>query len=657
MLRPVKIFVLVAVLSCWITVSSHAEKSSLAIFNFRPTNIEAMGYNGDILYALISALGMEGSVELMPRRVMEELLFQAGLTQSDNPDTAQKAGKVLGTNFVLYGQVTKKGSNIHSKMYLMDIQNRRIIRDWALVFSGREAILDQIPKFARELIETIENRKQYSAPVSEKQAALVDIRNLKARSKGKVVELSWEFDPSQPIGAFNVYRSENSGGPYQLLGNVTRNIYEDTSIKRGRTYYYRIGILLHSGMENKSKNTAEIRNAGEKLPYPPLIISNKGHIRRTEIKFVPSLQNDQEGFRIKYYEIMRKKNPDDQWVKIRTLDSSKKSEYEISFVTEDKNLEDGKTYIYSIVSVDSRKRRSPFSDQFQIQTVQRPVLVLDRDGLLRKNMFRWQAMSNVEGYFLYRKPGNGSWERVGKITGANRDRHTDDRELRDGTNYQYYLTAYDEREETGPSKAVRAKTKDLPPFPENINAKSGMVKSVWLSWTPVNDPDVGGYAIYRGTQKRSLEYVTKVKGHRSLSYMDKGSGFTQLRDGTDYYYAVISYNLFGAEGPSPPAVHARTKPVPSGIGGLSVSSSGSSITVKWDRNPEPDITEYIIFRNRNGGYWSKIRNTGPDETVYNDYDLKPKSAYTYKIIAQDRDGLKSEPVESEPIASPIIKSN
>ncbi|MEA1934737.1 MAG: hypothetical protein U9N60_09975 [Thermodesulfobacteriota bacterium] len=47
----------VAFFSIFGTVTvSRANREALAIFNFRSTNMEAMGYNGEILFALLSAL-------------------------------------------------------------------------------------------------------------------------------------------------------------------------------------------------------------------------------------------------------------------------------------------------------------------------------------------------------------------------------------------------------------------------------------------------------------------------------------------------------------------------------------------------------------------------------------------------------------------------
>ena len=45
-----------------------------------------------------------------------------------------------------------------------------------------------------------------------------------------------------------------------------------------------------------------------------------------------------------------------------------------------------------------------------------------------------------------------------------------------------------------------------------------------------------------------------------------------------------------------------------------------------------------------------------EETRYTDHDLKPESQYRYRMIAVDKDGLKSDPVDSDAIPSPIVKS-
>lgn len=651
MLRSRSVFTLVIavfLLLCDVTLL-RAQNNALAVFNFRPTNIEAMDCNAEILYAIVAALEKEKSIELMPRREMEEMLFHAGLVQGDNPEMVLKAGQALGINFILCGQVTKKGGKIQANLKLMDIQNKRIIKTWSPVFPGREAMLNQIPSLAGEVNRAILSFK--------KTRPAIDIENLKAESHGKKVVLTWKFDNSLHIAGFHVYRSENQKGPYQFLGRTNNNIFNDTKIKKGKSYNYHVGIILSSGQEIKTKHIAQLKHAGEKKPHPPLILSGKGYIKRVEIKFVPSLLNEEEKFKITEYKIYCQKSPDGTWENILTIDSKKIVQSKMAFIVEvNKNIEDAATYTYAISSIDNKKRESQLSDSISLKTINRPVLTVAKENLLRKIDFTWKSLENVEGYCLYRKMDQKDWEKIGEIKDASKFSFTDDKDLKDGERYQYYLTAYDAKGETGPSNVVVAKTKDLPPFPENLQAQNGLVKSVKISWTPVEDTDVGGYAVYRGNDIKKLVRIAQIKGYKSNSLLDTGAFFTPLEDGTDYYYAIASFNIFGVEGKLSLAAHARTKPRPGGAKGIAVTAGHDHILVKWNKNPEFDITTYILYRKQNKGSWSKIQKLGPDQTSYMDNDLKPEKSYSYRIIVEDKDDLESDPVESDPIQSPIVKS-
>ena len=648
------VFVVFAVL--WGAAYAGAARNALAIFNLTPTNMEAMGYDGEILYALISALERQKTIELMSRRDMEEVLFQAGLVQGGDTASVAKAGKALGINFILFGSVTKKAGRILATLKLMDVENNRLIKTWNKSFAGREAILNEVPKFAGELTSTISNRKgSYAVPAAAAAQVEATIENLKAKSQGKKVLLTWKFDPSQPIVGFNVYRSENSEGPYQYQGKTDQNLFEDAKIKKGKSYYYRVGLKLSSGKEIKSGLTAQVKSAGEKIPHPPLVMGGKGYIRRTEIKFVRALMNEQEKFKIKTYKVFRKKSADSSWEMISSVNAKMTSQSELAFKVEDKkDLEDGETYFYAVASLDGKKRESPMSDQVTIKTIDRPVLKVERDNLLRKINVAWEPVENIAGHYLYRRQGQKDWRKVAKIR-APAPGFTDKKDLEDGQSYQYQLTSYDAKGESGPSNTIQAQTKDLPPFPQNVITQSGLVKSVKIFWTPVEDPDIGGYAIYRGTSTEDLKMITKVKGYKSNSFLDKGRGFDPLKDGQDYFYAIVSYNLFGADGKPTKAVKATTKPRPTPVQGLISTKGADYIQIKWDKNSQSDIKTYILSRSRNNGYWSNLDKLTADQNVFKDFALKPETNYRYKIIALDKDGLQSDPVESENVASPIVK--
>jgi fibronectin type 3 domain-containing protein len=417
-----------------------------------------------------------------------------------------------------------------------------------------------------------------------------------------------------------------------------------------------VGILDGTGREVKSDLTAKALNAGAQEPHPPLVMGGEGFIRRTRIKFVPSLKNNQGKFKIVAYNLYRKTGPAGDWQLMQTVKAKRSSGSNIAFEVEDrKNLEDGKTYVYGVSSVDKKKVESSLSDPLKITTVKRPVLNLEKDNQLRENHFSWQALERVDGYRIYRKNGSGQWEQIGYNSRPDKTTYVDKKgKLIDGKVYQYHLTAYDSQKgETGPSNTIKAKTKDLPPYPANLKARGNMVKSVELTWDPVADPDVGGYNIYSGTDPDRLKRIDYVRGQAKQSYLDDGPGFSKLADGTTYYYGVESYNLFKADGALSPVVQATTKFRPVPARGLTTTAGADHILVKWERNPEPDIKAYQLYQSKNGGGWSKRDELGPSQLSYKDTDLRPEATYRYRLIVEDKDGLLSDPVDGSEVSSPI----
>ncbi len=639
----------------WSLTSLLAQTNSVAIFKFRPTNIEAMSHNAEILYALISALEQEKSISVMPRREMQEALERSGLVQNDNPAVVIKAGKAVGVGFVLFGNVTRKGGQILTQMNLMDVENKQIVKTWNETFSGREDILNKMASFAPELSTTIRDKARAQSSPSKQQAkAQIDVENLRVESRGKEIAVSWELAPSHPAAGFNVYRSEDGAGPYQFIGRTSEAGFNDANVKKGKTYYYRIGIITDSGKETKGKRAAQTIYIGEDVPYPPVMVSVKGFIQMTEIKFVPSLLNERERFKIKEYKIYRQDEPGGRWVYIDSVDRKKRSGSGMVYTVEDTNdIEDGTTYAYAISSVDKKQRESSMSEPTSVTTIAPPSLMTEKGGMLGKIKLTWQPLENIDGYLLYRKNELGDWEKLAKISKAEQFEFVDDEDLLVAQQHEYYLTAYDDEEETGRSNVVVAKTKDLPPPPEDLKAESGLVKSVRITWTPIDDPDVGGYYIYRGTDRQEMERIAKVKGYESDSFVDKSKRSSPLMDGTDYFYAIECFSRLGKEGGLSQPSMATTKPTPSRVKGLAVTTGEGYFRAEWDRNPEPDIRGYILYRSRNKGKWEEIQKLDSDQANYRDDDLKPEDSYVYRVIAEDEDGLRSDPADSDSFLNPV----
>ncbi|MBA3038043.1 MAG: hypothetical protein FP814_16335 [Desulfobacterium sp.] len=559
----------------------YAQKKVLAIFNLTAANIEAMGYNGEILHALISSIETDKSIDLLPRREIEEMLFRTDINLDNSEKAVILAGKALGINFVLFGEVTKKGSMIVTRLNLMDIEGKTILNSWSVVFTDHDSILKKIPKITEEISTALSNWKRSSGSITNENrlSQSIDLDYLNVINEGDSVGLSWKINTQKSSLSYNVYRSENSDGPYQFVGSTSDCFYKDTTVKKGQSYYYNIGIIAETEPEIKSSHTTQIQNVGQRVPRPPLVMGAKGYIKRAEIKFVPSLKNEQDYFNIVKYNLYRKKNEND-WENIKTVDSKNMTQTDpIITVIDESGLNDGANYTYALSSTDDSNIESPLSDPVSISTVKAPVLTLVRDDLLRKINLSWTFVENASGYSLYRKTENASWEKVADITEVLTTNFSDVKNISDGIQYIYRITAYDDKKESGCSNEVKGKTKELPGFPENLQSQDSLAKSVTLTWTAIEDPDIGGYNIYRGADCNNMQKIASIKNYRSNTYFDKGDALKPLEDGKNYiysylekgdalkplddgkkyFYAISGFNLFDAEGKRSNCIEAETK--------------------------------------------------------------------------------------------------
>ncbi|UZS00147.1 fibronectin type III domain-containing protein [Chondrinema litorale] len=88
------------------------------------------------------------------------------------------------------------------------------------------------------------------------------------------IELNWSDNPNAAYDetGFEVYRSENTGGNYQLIQTVDGNIYEyvDQDLTAGTSYYYIIRAINNEGASNISGEAEATTNSDNNAPTAPL---------------------------------------------------------------------------------------------------------------------------------------------------------------------------------------------------------------------------------------------------------------------------------------------------------------------------------------------------------------------------------------------------
>jgi fibronectin type 3 domain-containing protein len=224
----------------------------------------------------------------------------------------------------------------------------------------------------------------------------------------------------------------------------------------------------------------------------------------------------------------------------------------------------------------------------------------------------------------------------------------EDEKLLDATTYYYKVDAVSTTGLTGPPFGPFKVTTKGPPTPVfEFQTASNRIRKVPLSWTPINEPEVKGYAIYRANQRSGpYKEIAFIEGKDANQYLDKGKKSSwgdegHLKDNTEYFYKIQSVNVVDVHSPDSPLISAVTKPIPVPVTGLKAKQREvKQVSLNWQPNPEADIKEYRIFRGDSQDSIEKnIKNVPANVFAYTDKKLKDGRRYFYKIQAIDKDNL------------------
>ena len=151
--------------------------------------------------------------------------------------------------------------------------------------------------------------------------------------------------------------------------------------------------------------------------------------------------------------------------------------------------------------------------------------------------------------------------------------------------------------------------------------------------------------MYRSPSLRGrYEPVARLQGRFASTWVD--TGLAPLRV---FYYRVAAVNAAGGEGVPTRARRGVTKPEPLPPASFRVvSQSPGSVALAWEPNLEPNLAGYRVSRRRVGeGPEALVAELPPGVTRVEDRLAAPDQSVIYRVVAYDRDGLVSEPVEVE----------
>ncbi len=607
-------------------------KSKLGCVPFVAANIEAMAFTEYLTTVLLNELERTGTFEVAERKRLEAAMDLEGV-RSDvlGQRELQRLGGRLGVEFLVSGSVLSQAQGMQLDLQLLNLRGQRTVLQEKLRLSEADA-----PRILQELAIRIRNAAESLATTATVEVAvvkpLVAAVALEAVGSTNAIRLNWKHpDPAGVVG-YMVMRAPTAQGPFTTVSTVTESSYTDEPLQLNESYYYKVITIGQGGAA--SEPTAVVQGATSVAPAAPIFMNvepilagailtwHQRPCSSTDARSIP------QGVRI-----YRRTAAEKEFSPVGRAGNE-------PALFRDQGLLDATTYLYVITAVNQAGAESERSVQLSVTTPPATAGLTARSGKVRRIELSWQVhpFGAVSGYRIQRATAQeGVYQDLVTLNERSQTSYLDTG-LADNTTYWYRISAFCKELGTGGySAAVAATTRDLPPVPIKLTAGQGEPRRVTLSWetTATADDELKGFYLYRGEPgQEKLVKIAELSADKR-NYRDDSE---PLKDAASYSYVIAAFNAGGAVSPLSARANATTKAVPAMPQGVQASSGEPRrVTLRWQRNPEKDIAEYIVFRLRESGDFKELRRTA--ETMLVDAELKDGTAYQYRLQAVDRDGL------------------
>lgn len=623
-------------------------KTSLALFNLSPASIDAIGLDGDLLFSMRKELERSQTYQLLSRRQMEEGLYRIGGAQVADTQKIIEYGNGLGVNFILSGSIDIKRATIIVDFKLIDVSNSREAAIWQESFQTQGELVTRAPEIVESLERRIRRALSVQPDIAQASAALT---KFSSEAKGEQVVLNWQTADIGAVFYYNLYRGESQAGPFEFVESTTETRYVDTKIPQSGTFYYRLDIILETGdeLDGGLVSEASISKAQASADVSaPSILQHQVYVNGVKLDFVPSIANREKtaAYQVYYREV------GGVWAPAVKVEDSGKINYSVSAIN---LMEADKSYEFAVATVTVSGKESAKSPPVMVTSA--PIIVLNAANELktREVTIQWQPAASEYSVRIERRgAGTNAWQTVGEINPGHNGMYVDKQGLDDGLIYEYQVRLFDQLSASAPSNITRKETKKLA-APSEFSV-SGGVKSAHLYWQAVSDDDVMGYRIYRTegelSQDTLLDELIDITGASKTQFVDGVDNGKPLKDGTTYHYLVVALNQFKGVGFVSETKSVQTKPRPDEASSPTLAVENNSLRVSWTPSNEVDIKQYRLFRRWNNESWQEIATVPASESVFTDANVKPYAQTSYYVVAEDKDGLRSDPSAFASILSP-----
>ena len=642
------------------------QRIRIAVFTFNISNLGAAGYDASVSNMFMTLLDQHRVFEVMSRKQLEVSLRRAGLQQSEDLAVVQKVGTHLGLDAIVFGNISKVGSSIGFEVKLVEMARGETLLHRKEEVFGDVALRQKVDEISREMIQ-IARRYQPHPTVAKPKIPVFPAQptGLQARGGSQKVALSWNANKESNLRGYKVFRSATPVGPFSKVSSVKANTFTDTGLENNRIYYYKVKAFNQEDRESPATDVLAAETAP--TPFSPIMLDATPFIGGVRIRWTTNPHTGgAEGTEVAGFRIYRAGSPDGEFQLVESVpaksDSTRKLKRKKYSYT-DSRLEDGSKFSYRLTAYNTKRIESEFSSALEGKSIARPTGLQATGDMIREIHLQWHPSSfkEITGYRIYRHTApDGTFQRIGQLQDKNKASYIDKENLGDATTYFYRITVFNKQgRESGLSDMASAVTRGKPPTPEGLTARSGMVKKVSLSWKVCPEKEVKGYYVYwNNSPTGEFKQIGKVKGRETTSFVDKGDRHRPLVDDLTCHYMITSYNKVDVKSdPSAPA-NATTKPRPQQPTGFSAQGGlPATVVLTWKPNPERDLRYYHLWRQQPEKKFKELKKLPPEQTNYEDQEVKHGTVYRYRLQTEDKDKLLSDfsaPVEAttKPLPEP-----
>lgn len=253
----------------------------------------------------------------------------------------------------------------------------------------------------------------------EREGEIPEISYVQSRNSSKL-RVRWEDIPEADF--YRVYRSTSENGSYSEIARVTGTSYDNSNLKAGKKYYYKLCAVYADETESELSEPV----SGKTLAQPTLtkVISKTNE----QINLTWTSVKD-----AKKYEIYRSESEEEGYEKIATLKAGQTTYM-------DREVEAHQTYLYKVrVRGGEQNGFSSFSNIYSGWAVKKTkVLSVTAKG---KGALRitWKRNPKAYAYRIQRSTSqNRGYKTVATVKSKNTTSYTD-RNLKSGQRYYYKI--------------------------------------------------------------------------------------------------------------------------------------------------------------------------------------------------------------------------